>query len=95
VTAKQHAALLRRRQGKIAPLVHELNDEELLVRHRLHIAAQGLYLTGNVAPYVEDLHAAGRRLLTNRAWGLRKTDEDAVRAVTRLALRYDLGIETY
>ncbi len=95
LTAKQHAQAIRGRQGKLAPTVNELSDEDLLVRHYSHVATQGLYLTGNVSPYVEELHAAGLRLLTNRSWGLRKTDQDAMRAVLRLALKYDLGIETY
>jgi len=95
LTAKQHAAALRKRQGGIGTIVKDLNDEDLLVRHYLHVATQGLYLSGNVAPHVEELYAAGLRLLTNRAWGLRKTDEEAVRGVVRLALRYDLGVETY
>jgi hypothetical protein len=94
-TAKQHAAAVRKRQGKLAPVVTELTDEDLLVRHYLHVATQGLYLTGNVSPCVEQLHAAGLRLLSNRSWGLRKTDEEAIRAVVHLALQYDLGIETY
>ncbi len=95
VTAKQHAVAVRTRQGKLAPVVTELSDEDLLVRHYLHVATQGLYLTGDVSPYVEQLHAAGLRLLTNRSWGLRKTDEEAIRTVVRLALQFDLGIETY
>ena len=94
-TAKQHAALLRKRQGAVAPAIAGLTDEDLLVRHYLHVATQGLYLTGDVSGSVDELHAAGLRLLTNRSWGLRKTDEDALRAVVQLALRYDLGIETY
>ena len=76
-------------------MVRELRDEELLVRHYLHVATQGLYLTGNVSPHVEDLYAAGLRLLTNRSWGLRKTDEEAVRTVVQLALKHNLGVETY
>lgn len=95
LTATQHARAIRERQGAVAPAVKELDDEELLVRHYSHVATQGLYLTGNLSPYVEELHAAGLRLLTNRSWGLRKTDPEAVRAVIRLALKYQLGIETY
>jgi hypothetical protein len=95
LTAKEHAAAIRKRQGSIGTMVRELDDEDLLVRHYLHVATQGLYLTGNVAPYVDELYAAGLRLLTNRSWGLRKTDEQAVRTVVRLALKHDLGIETY
>ena len=95
LTAKQHAAALRRRQGKQAPLVLELNDEDLLVRHYQHVATQGVYVVGNEGPYVDDLHAAGLRLLTNRSWGLRKTNEEAIRAVVKLALKYGLGVETY
>jgi hypothetical protein len=95
LTANQHAAAIRKRQGKLAPAVNELGDEDLLVRHYLHVATQGLYLTGDVGPYVEELHAAGLRLLTNRAWGLRKTDEEAIRAVVRPALEHNLGVETY
>lgn len=94
-TATQHAAAIRKRQGKLAPMVHDLSDEDLLVRHYLHVATQGVYLTGQVGPHVEELHAAGLRLLTNRSWGLRKTDEEAIRAVIQLALRYSLGVETY
>ena len=94
-TARQHAAAIRGRQNRLAPVVTELTDEDLLVRHYSHVATQGLYLTGNVSPYVEQIHAAGLRLLSNRSWGLRKTDEEAIRAVVRLALQYDLGIETY
>jgi hypothetical protein len=94
-TAKQHAAAVRQRQGKLAPLVNELSDEELLVRHYQHVATQGLYLTGDVAPYVEALYNAGLRLLSNRSWGLRKTDEAAIRSVVRLATAHGLGIETY
>lgn len=94
-TAKQHAAAIRKRQGTLAPFVNELNDEDLLLRHYTHVATQGLYLTGNVGPYVEDLHGAGLRLLTNRSWGLRKIDEVAIRAVVRLALEHELGVETY
>lgn len=95
LTAKQHADAVRKRQGGIGTMVRNLGDEDLLVRHYLHVATQGLYLTGSVAPYVEELYAAGLRLLTNRAWGLRKTDEEAVRTVVRFALKYNLGIETY
>jgi hypothetical protein len=95
LTAKQHSRAIRERQGKLAPTVNELSDEDLLVRHYSHVATQGLYLTGSVGPYVEELHTAGLRLLTNRSWGLRKTDENAIRAVVKLALKYDLGIETY
>lgn len=95
LTAKEHVAAIRKRQGSIGTLVHELNDEDLLVRHYLHVATQGLYLTGNVSPHVEELYGAGLRLLTNRSWGLRKTDEEAVRTVVRLALTYKLGVETY
>ncbi len=94
-TAAQHAAAIRKRQGKLAPTVNELSDEDLLVRHYLHVATQGLYLTGNVAPLADELHRAGLRLLANRSWGLRKTDENAVRTVVRLALKHNLGIETY
>jgi len=94
-TAKQHAAAIRKRQGKVAPLVNELDDEELLVRHYKHVATQGIYLTGDVAPHVDELHAAGLRLLSNRSWGLRKTDEKAIQAVVRPALIYELGVETY
>ena len=93
--AKEHAAAIRKRQGKVAPAVTQLNDEDLLVRHYSHVATQGLYVTGNVGPHVEELYAAGLRLLTNRAWGLRKTDEEAIRTVVRLAVEYNLGIETY
>lgn len=95
LTASQHAHAIRQRQGKLAPIVNELHDEDLLVRHYTHVATQGLYLTGNVSPYVDELHAAGLRLLTNRSWGLRKTDDEAIRAVVRLALKHALGIETY
>jgi len=95
LTATQHAAAVRKRQGKLAPAVNDLSDEDLLVRHYLHVATQGLYLTGSVGPHVEELHAAGLRLLTNRSWGLRKTGEEAIRAVVRLALRHELGAETY
>lgn len=95
LTAKQHAAAVRQRQGSVGTLVHNLDDEDLLVRHYLHVATQGLYVIGNVGPHVEDLYNAGLRLLTNRSWGLRKTDEEAVRTVVRLALQHDLGIETY
>jgi hypothetical protein len=95
LTANQHAAAIRKRQGSIGTMVRELDDEDLLVRHYLHVATQGLYLTGNVAPYVDQLYKAGLRLLTNRSWGLRKTDEEAVRSVVKLALTYDLGVETY
>jgi hypothetical protein len=94
-TAKQHAGALRERQSRIAPTVTQMDDEELLVRHYLHVATQGVYLTGEVGPHVEALHAAGLRLLTNRAWGLRKTDEESLRTVVRLALQYNLGVETY
>jgi len=94
-TATQHADALRKRQGNLAPAVNEFNDEDLLVRHYLHVATEGLYLIGNVAPYVDELYAAGLRLLTNRAWGLRKTDEEAIRTVVRLAVKYNLGVETY
>ncbi|HLY65832.1 MAG TPA: hypothetical protein VKU60_09885 [Chloroflexota bacterium] len=94
-TAKQHAAALRQRQGRVGTLVKQLDDEDLLVRHYSHVATQGLYLTGSVSPHVDELHAAGLRLLTNRSWGLRKTDEEAIRTVVRLALKYDLGVETY
>ncbi len=95
LTAKQHSAAVRQRQGKVAPLVNDLTDEELLVRHYMHVATQGVYLTGNVAPHVEELHDEGLRLLTNRSWGLRKTGEDAVRKVVQLALKLNLGVETY
>lgn len=95
LTAKQHAAAIRKRQGAVAPTVKELTDEDLLVRHYMHVATQGLYLTGSVGPHVEELHRAGLRLLTNRSWGLRKTDERAVRSVVQLALANDLGVETY
>ena len=94
-TAKQHAAALRQRQSLAAPLVKDLVDEDLLVRHYSHVATQGLYLTGEVAPHVDALHEAGLRLLSNRSWGLRKTDEATMRLVVQLALRYNLGIETY
>ncbi|MHB8619635.1 MAG: hypothetical protein ACYDAG_08710 [Chloroflexota bacterium] len=93
--AKQHAAALRQRQARTAPLVNQLSDEELLVRHYLHVATQGLYLRGEVAPHAEELHAEGFRRLTNRSWGLRKTDEAAVRKVVEAALRYNFGIDTY
>lgn len=79
----------------MAPTVNDLGDEDLLVRHYSHVATQGLYLTGNVGPHIEQLHDAGLRLLTNRSWGLRKTDEEAMRAVVRLALQHQLGVETY
>ncbi|MGH2364885.1 MAG: hypothetical protein ACRDGF_08000, partial [Chloroflexota bacterium] len=95
VPAKTHATAIRQRQGKAAPLVLQLNDEDLLVRHYLHVATQGVYLTGDVAPHVEDLHDEGLRLLTNRSWGLRKTEEAAVRRVVQLALKHNLGVETY
>ena len=95
LTAKQHAAAIRKRQGAHAPAVHDFDDHELLVRHFSHVATQGLDLTGQVGPHVEDLHRAGLRLLTNRSWGLRKTDEDAIRTVVQLALTHDLGVETY
>ena len=95
LTAKQHAAAVRDRQSRIAPLIREFDDEELLVRHYLHVATQGVYLTGEVGPHVEALHAAGLRLLTNRAWGLRKTDRESIRTVVHLALQYNLGVETY
>jgi len=95
LTANQHAAAIRKRQGKLAPTVNGLDDEDLLVRHYLHVATQGLYLTGDVGPHIDELHGAGLRLLTNRSWGLRKTDEDAIRAVVRLALQHELGVETY
>ncbi|MFI5267893.1 MAG: hypothetical protein ACHQ7M_11000 [Chloroflexota bacterium] len=95
LTANQHATAIRKRQGKLAPIVNELSDEDLLVRHYSHVATQGLYLTGTVGPHIEELHDAGLRLLTNRSWGLRKTDEDAMRAVVRLALQHQLGVETY
>jgi hypothetical protein len=95
LTAKQHAAAVRQRQGKLAPLVNALSDEELLVRHYLHVATQGLYLTGDVSPCVDEVYNAGVRLLSNRSWGLRKTDEAAIRTVVRLALAHELGIETY
>jgi hypothetical protein len=94
-SAVEHAQAIRHRQGKLAPMVSDLSDEDLLVRHYSHVATQGLYLTGNVSPYVEQIHAAGLRLLTNRSWGLRKTDQAAIRTVVRLALQYGLGIETY
>ena len=95
LTANQHAAAIRKRQGKLAAMVNDLGDEDLLVRHYLHVATQGLYLTGDVGPYVDDLHGQGLRLLTNRSWGLRKTGEEAVRTVVRLALQHQLGVETY
>ncbi|HUZ76580.1 MAG TPA: hypothetical protein VMV93_03240 [Chloroflexota bacterium] len=95
VPAKTHAAAIRQRQGTAAPMVLQLNDEDLLVRHYLHVATQGVYLTGDVAPHVEDLHDEGLRLLTNRSWGLRKTEEAAVRRVVQLALKHNLGVETY
>lgn len=95
LTAKAHAAAIRERQGKLAPTVNDLSDEDLLVRHYLHVATQGLYLTGDVSPYVDGLYSAGLRLLTNRSWGLRKTEEQAIRTVVQLALKHDLGIETY
>ena len=94
-TAKQHAGALRERQSRIAPAVVQMDDEDLLVRHYLHVATQGVYLTGEVGPHVEALHGAGLRLLTNRAWGLRKTDEESLRTVVHLALQYNLGVETY
>jgi len=94
-TATQHAAAIRKRQGKVAPAINQLNDEDLLVRHYMHVATQGLYVTGNVAPFVDALHSEGLRLLTNRSWGLRKTDEEAIRAVVRLAVKHNLGVETY
>jgi hypothetical protein len=94
-TGKQHAAAIRHRQGTFAPTVKDLSDEDLLVRHYSHVATQGLYLTGKVGPHIEELYNAGLRLLTNRSWGLRKTDEEAIRTVVRLALERDLGIETY
>jgi len=94
-TAKQHASAIRERQGKYATAVKDLSDEDLLVRHYSHVATQGLYLTGQVGPYVDELYAAGLRLLSNRSWGLRKTDQEAIRTVVRLALAHDLGIETY
>ena len=86
---------MRKRQGQIGTMVKDLDDEDLLVRHYMHVATQGLYLNGNVAPHVGRLYSAGLRLLTNRSWGLRKTDEEAVRTVVRLALQCSLGIETY
>jgi hypothetical protein len=95
LTANQHATAIRKRQGKLVPTVNSLADEDLLVSHYTHVATQGLYLTGNVGPHIEDLHCAGLRLLTNRSWGLRKTDEEAIRTVVRLALRHQLGVETY
>jgi hypothetical protein len=61
----------------------------------MHVATQGLYLRGNVAPIVSELDDAGLRLLSNRSWGLRKIDEDAVRTVVRLALKHELGVDTY
>ena len=94
-TAKQHAGALRERQSRIAPTVTQMDDEDLLVRHYTHVATQGVYLTGEVGPHVEALHAAGLRLLTNRAWGLRKTDGESLRTVVHLALQYNLGVETY
>ena len=94
-TAQQHAAAIRKRQSSAAPQVLEFDDEDLLVRHYTHVATQGLYLTGNVALHVEALHDAGLRLLSNRSWGLRKVDEESIRTVVRLALKYSLGIETY
>jgi len=94
-TATQHAAAIRKRQGKLAPAVNQLNDEDLLVRHYMHVATQGLYVTGNVAPFVDELHAAGLRLLTSRSWGLRNSDEEGVRGVVRPALKHSLGVETY
>jgi hypothetical protein len=95
LSAPQHAAAIRKRQGPSAPVVTQLGDEDLLVRHYTHVATQGLYLTGDVGPHVEKLHAAGLRLLSNRSWGLRKTDEQAIRTVVRLALECNLGVETY
>ena len=95
LTANQHATAVRQRQSTASTAVRQLNDEDLLVRHYSHVATQGLYLTGNVGPHIDELYNAGLRLLTNRSWGLRKTDEAAMRTVVQLALKHDLGIDTY